>query len=97
MQSATAWRSGRCLGLPGVGDDPGDDRAGVGPFGEDGGAFDDLAPRLVGPREPRDDRADGLVVDAQTLVEAVNCVAAYTGLSMMICTLAPAVEAQSTR
>ena len=64
MQSATARRNRRCLGLAG---------------------------------EPRDDRADGLVVDAQALVEAVNCVAAYTGLSTMICTLAPAVEAQSTR
>jgi len=64
VQSATARRSGPHLGFAGVGDDPGDDRAGVRARGEDGRALDDSAARRMGPREPRDDRANGLVVDA---------------------------------
>jgi hypothetical protein len=97
VQSATARHTGPHLGLAGVGGDPRDDRAGIRALGEDGGALDDSAAGRMGPREPRDDRANGLVVDAQALVEAVNSSAAYTGFSTMTCTLAPPAEAQSTR
>jgi len=38
--------------------------SGVRARGEDGRALDDSAARRMGPREPRDDRANGLVVDA---------------------------------
>jgi hypothetical protein len=97
VQSATARRWGPHLGFAGVGDDPCDDRAGGRALGEDGGVLDCSAARRMGPREPRDDRANGLVVDAQILVEAVKAVARYTGFSTMTCILASPGEAQATR